>query len=121
MVDLCQEVGFKSEIVAKVGAIGEGFDERSLGYGGFREFLLGSGMIIVIDQPGSDILVSLAESGTLPGVNDRRVSIGRPVREDFWGAFVNFPVLHEVRAYDRTHDRIVRGPAAIIPPGAIAI
>jgi AAA domain len=115
----------KTEVVARVEANGGRFDERSLGYGSFRAFLLGSGIVTVTDQPGSDILVSLSESGTLTGISsnstDRRTSSGRPVREDFWGAFVTFPFPRQIRAYDRMHDRVVIGPAAIIPPAAIVI
>jgi len=107
-----------SQLKARVLQRTPDFDERALGYRNFAAFVRDTDGVAIKFRERSDFAVTPAEhAAVLEEPSEKRMW----VRPDFWQAFVSFAIQGQIRAYDRTHDRIVKGPQESIPQGAIVI
>ncbi len=83
---------------------GSEFNEHSLGFRKFAEFVRTVSGVAIQDRSGSDILLAPATAG------DLLAAYAGPLprlRRDFWRAFVEFPVAKVARLYDPDEDKVV--------------
>lgn len=113
----------KATLIERALQRGSQFDQGSLGYPSFSAFISDSGIVAVRFRTGADILVApLAQAAELDAASTEKRSEQRAhIREDFWKAFVGFPVAGEARAYDPKTDRVLVGSPSAIPPDSLSI
>lgn len=101
------------------------FDEKTLSFSSFADFISSRDFASVLRRPGTDVLVVPAdqlavleavERGELPE------TVAKPrIRPDFWQAFVGFPVSGQLRFYDPVLNRVTTQIGGIAPPGVFPI
>lgn len=112
---------FGSQLKGRMLEKAPGFSEKSLGYKNFASFVRDCDGIAFRFRGTTDFAIVPANVEKALDEAPQSSEIRLRIRNDFWQAFVGFAVPNQIRAYDRATDKVYRGPADTIPPGALTI
>jgi hypothetical protein len=104
----------KAQMLTDALQAGSEFNQGSLGFRKFVDFVRTVPGVAIQGRSGSDILLAPAIA------SDLLAAYATPLprlRRDFWRAFVEFPVEAVVRLYDPDEDKVIHAEAGVQRPG----
>jgi hypothetical protein len=108
----------KASLLLEAQKEGAEFNERSLGFKKFIEFVRTIPEVAIQGRSGSDVLLAPVTASEL------LASYAAPLprlRRDFWRAFIEFPVENAVRLYDQAEDKIIYEPKGTQRQGIVIV